>query len=311
MRKDVFMRKNIRWLLPVVFCGIAICISCNIISFASSSGESTYDAPEVKSETTGITCSIHPLTNASYINIFRQKITTSSSSEKVYGAEVNIGELKPYDGSTFPDSIMFSDQFAYVTTGVTYRYKARYRVSSAYKTSEWSEALSGAVTNSSGYTVVYSGSGVYFKYDPDLYTLTLSGALTAPTAATFTPKIALTTSSESSVFKLAGVAVSNVFYLRNVLPSSYLDTAVTVTGVIGELKTLYPNETSPTYIQYYWTEPLTVPVYESDDTNLYSTLTTITISSAGSETTDVDYSSSRVGKTGSTGILTAEYDYTK
>jgi len=241
---------------------------------SDNSAETTYEAPQAASSSGGITLSIVPVSGTSYINVYRRQV-----SGTVYSDPVNIGEIKPAGSSTFTSaSVIFKDPYTF--SGTTYQYRVRY-YDSSYKVSEWSVKLNGAVSGSSSSYVYTIASGTELKYDSELKILTISGTITSPAAGTFDPKIALKTAGAASLFSLKDL--SSTIHLTDILPISFYDTDVSVTGILGEISS---ESTDKLYICYYWLVPAPITMVDSSG----NTITSFKISSSRS-TTDNDYSS--------------------
>lgn len=221
--------------------------------FTNTASESIA-APEIKSEAVGITLSISVPSGTSYINVYRKNITAS-------GDQVNIGEIRPA-GTSLPSSVMFTDPYA--VSGVEYSYRVRFNISGSYKISNWTEKTAGLVPVTAP---VYTGPAE-FLYIENEATVTLTADVTAPAAGTFTPRLALASSSRATLFEMSGITSGTKLYLRSILSADYLDTPLSELGIVGQVQT--KSETG-TYTQYYWTEPLSVPF--TDGTNTLSTIT--------------------------------------
>jgi len=265
--------------IPVVIAVSIIAAACILFvccKFTTDdAGTPAYEAPQVSSSSTGVAISIVSIENTGYINVYRRKDLGSST----YSTPVNIGEIKPASGKTFPSSVIFTDPYA--LSGTKYQYRVRY-YDSSYKVSSWSTTVAGGVTASG--SVVYSVSGVTLVYDADYKTLTITdAAIGAPAGIpSVSPQIALATGSTASLFPLSSIAKDAVIHLTDILPTSYYGTAVYVRGIVGEVVT---DSVDKTYTCYYWTDPTVIPL--TDGTNAIASFTI----ASSSSTTDNDYSS--------------------
>lgn len=233
---------------------ISAFIACKFSNTASES----IAAPEIKSEAVGITLSISVPSGTSYINVYRKNITAS-------GSQANVGEIRPV-GTSLPSSVMFTDLYA--VNGVEYSYRVRFNISGNYKTSNWTEKTAGLASVTAP---VYTGTAEFLYTEKD-GTIMLTADITAPAAGTFTSYLALASSSKATLFEMSDIKSGAKLYLRGILSADYLDTPLSVLGIVGQIQT--KSETG-TYTQYYWTEPLSARF--TDGTN---TLSTITVSSS-------------------------------
>lgn len=294
--RTIIMVRRIRlqamMLVSAVFAAVVFCAGCRFSS--GSSDKTTYEAPQADSSSGGITLSIVPVSGSSYINVYRREVSGSS-----YSDPVNVGEIKPADGSSFPASVIFTDPYAF--SGTTYQYRARY-YNSSYKVTEWSVEISGKVSGSGTYVYTVD-SGAELVYSSEYKTLTISGTITSPTADTFDPKIALKTDSAASLFGLTAVSDGTVIHLTDILPSSFYNTDVSVAGILGETSSESVDEL---YTCYYWLVPSSITMVDGDG----DTITSFQISSSSS-TTDNDYSSpsANISKTAESAAAAGLSDY--
>jgi len=260
----------------------------------------TYEAPQAASSSGGITLSIVPVSGTSYINVYRRQVSGTG-----YTDAVNIGEIKPAGSSTFSSSsVIFKDPYTF--SGTTYQYRVRY-YDSSYKVSEWSVKLNGAVSGSSSSYVYTIDSGAVLKYSSEYKTLTVEGTVSSPALGTFDPKIALKTDSAASLFGLTAIASGTEIHLTDILPTSFYDTDVYVTGILGETSSESADEL---YTCYYWLVPASITMVDSDG----NTITSFKITSSSS-TTDNDYSSPsayrKITTVGATGSGLSDYSYSE
>lgn len=266
------MRLSAVLAVSVLCVGGIICMCCK---FSGSDDTTTYEAPQVESSSTGMVISMEPVSGTSYINVYRRTVSSGAYSDYISIGQIDLNG----SGKSWPATVTFPDPYA--LSGVSYQYRARY-YANGYKVTAWSVTVDGQVSVTG--TVVYTvDSAATLVYSSDYKTLTVSGTITAPTSITSVePKIALATSSVSSLFDVSSVADASEIHLTDILPSSYYDTSVSVTGIVGEIKSVSADSN---YIRYYWTAPASVTM--TDGTN---TITSFTIASASSSTGN-DYSS--------------------
>ena len=234
-----------------------------------------FDRPEVSTKDNQISLIIPRLNNdTKYINVFRQEGDSTP---------VNIGII-------YPNALMDKNYFfvdAFTTKQHKYKYRVRYCDSSGYQYSKWSEVISTKDENFAHDTterMKYDASSVKFKYDKDEYTLTIDGTIQSPNFTeffdddmadaddtddlekpfAFKPMLIISNSERTEAIQFSSTANGTVIPLRNILPMYFLDTNITIKGLIAKqnkYKKPYPDDESELITEYIiWLEPADINV---------------------------------------------------
>ena len=219
---------------------ILVSILCLVLCTCKLSLEDTEltDAPEASTANNQVSIIIPRLNNETkYINIFR-KDASKSDIESI--------------GMIFPNALMnrnylFVDEL--VTRDHKYKYKVRYFDNNGYSESKWSNEISTKdkdFANPSTKKMTYTTSGVRFNYSKTDYTLTIEGTISKPdfdsyadeedddTDPLYKPMLIVSTSERSEAIPISSVADNTIIPLRNILPSYFQDTNISILGLVAQ-----------------------------------------------------------------------------
>ncbi len=237
------MKKTLLNILMLSVISIIFFAGCNI----SYEPTSLSVAPTVAFKGNSITISVPKKTNTvSYINIYRQDVTDNQEQE-----EEIIGVIYPKYITTEGSVYIFYDE--YITKNRTYRYRVRYTDYGEYISSKWSEEITAKDGYSEETTLAYnisSGSSkAKFSYDSKLYILKIVGTITNPDITdfetNFKPMLIAKTDSKTQVFPIESIEEGTSIQLRGVFPADFLDTPVTIVGIVPQ-ETIYVDQKTNT-----------------------------------------------------------------
>lgn len=262
---------------------ISFLFACVIFGCKFSDEDDLLSAPSIEVTSDGkINVSREKLSDSTkYVNVDR--ISSQSNSEIV-----RIGTIYP---EYVTESILiFDDSLVY--SGITYMYRFVYVDSDGSKyPTDWSNARKAENSLTSDNTSFsYDTSSKSITYVVADYTLRLDDTLTAPDSsdtaidsrlAEYEPAVILSTSTESRAFPLESSSSGTILSLKNVLPESFYDTAITLKGITGTYEKADVSEENVAVI--YWLEPASIQLnLEStidDTTETKENLESFTISS--------------------------------
>lgn len=245
------MKKNY-FILFAIFILISLTSSCNL----QFSGSNLLTKPDVEPKNDQITVSI-PLqsTTTSYINVYRKKSSDDDDDA------VNLGIIYPSAFSSTASSYIFNDYL--IVEDTTYLYKARYKESDGYYTTNWSSEVTSEGGYSSTDSLSYDEGSASFTYSSTDYSLTIDGTITAPDITDFStdyePMLIVSTEDETQTFYIDSVDDAQVIDLKDILPADFLDTEITIEGITACMKE-YTDDTETTTEYLYWIEPTVIPI---------------------------------------------------
>ena len=226
--------------------------------------------PDIDTSTKHVTLIVHKISNdTAYINIYRQKVDSSSSEEEpIY----NIGIIYPKAIDNGEQTYRFIDELVYVNT--SYRYRARYFDTDGYHYTDWSNTIKVDEDFESAYeqnkSLAYkTTSNVTFTFDETDYTLTLTGALIMPDITSFDenfhPMLIVNNGISTQVFKISPETLTDrqPITLKDRLPLEFLDRNIVIQGVLAQqYDYLNPDaEESELIIKtIHWTTPTNLKV---------------------------------------------------
>lgn len=255
-------------ILTIVIAGVfafGICSSC----FLTNSEEDTITAPTVAQDGTSSTTydiSFAPQSNMVYANIFRQSCSAEDFSGTI--TTVNAGQIVPVSTSSLPSAFIFYDWDT--STALYYRYYVRFWTGSSYSYTEKSDINAGLSTSEASLSV--SSPAILYSCNnfTKSYTFTLSTDVTMPNSNFTALDVIISNGTNAKLFGIGTasslvVSSGTVIDLQKLLPSSFLDTSLTLVGLTGVYT--YPTTASAIsalkYTEYYCTDPTTsVTVYE-------------------------------------------------
>ncbi len=225
------------------------------------------DAPEATPETNQVSVIIPRLNNdTKYINVFR-KDSSKSNVESI--------------GIVFPKALMDKNYFfvdELVRKNHKYKYKVRYCDSSGYYESKWSNEISTKNVNGAyddSVTMKYTVGSTKLNFNKTDYTLKIEGSITKPTFTgyadadddptdpLFIPMIIVSKSGRSEAIEISSIANDTIIPLRNILPSYFQDTNITILGLVAQ-KTEYVDRSADADKRVaksvIWTELAEIPL---------------------------------------------------
>lgn len=211
---------------------LLILVSCNF-SYEPTNQSSP---PTVDYNNKSIVLSIPKKTNtAKYINIYRLDITEKATEDEEENIQ-NIGILYPQFADTEGTAFIFYD--SYIIKNHSYRYMIRYTDLGEYTYSRWSNDIVAKDGYDSTTQMTYNTSSAYLSYDSTFYSIKIKGTITPPTVEKFDddfqPMIIARTAEKTQVFPLQSIEQDTTIQLRSILPSSFLDTPVTIVGIVPQ-----------------------------------------------------------------------------
>lgn len=249
MKKTLFLIYTILTALSISFS------SCKL----SVEDEALFDKPGVIPTNNQITIIIPKTSNdTKYINVYRR----DKKNDKI----VNIGLI-------FHPQALEDDpkNYSYIDTLVkkkhSYDYRVRYYTDGKYYLSQWSKTIY-IDTDYNAYpeeqNLSYQATNASLIYERTDYSISFSGTITPPDFPEFAsegyiPMIVISSDKATQAFEIPLTSIENSsnrtpIALRSMLPSDFLDTAITVQGIIGQ-KTLYTADASKREIkEIIWTE---------------------------------------------------------
>ncbi len=225
--------------------------------------ESLYDKPGVNVTANQVTVIIPNInTDTKYINVYRR--------DKQNDEQVNIGIMYyPYALENDNKNFCYIDTL--VTAGHSYQYKVRYCINGEYYYTDWSDAITIQASYNcyaESTNLKYQTSGGYIVFESTDSTITFNGTVTAPDFPEFStegykPMLIIKSSSQTQAFAISAEAITNhtAIELIGLLPQSFLDTDITIEGIVGQ-KTNYvdPSDTNSGIKSVIWTEPASITV---------------------------------------------------
>ncbi len=224
--------------------------------------ESLYDKPGVNVTSNQVTVIIPNINSATkYINVYRR--------DKQNDEQINIG-IMYYPSALENDNKNFCYIDSLVTATHFYEYRARYCINNEYYYTEWSDKIE-IKSNYNCYpettNLKYQTSGSYIVFEATDSTIKFNGTVTPPNfsefASDYKPMLIIKNSSQTQAFEISATAITNhtAIELIGLLPQSFLDTDITIQGIVGQ-KTIYidPEDTSKGIKSVIWTEPASIEV---------------------------------------------------
>ena len=233
--------------------------------------EDLYDKPGVNVTDNQVTIIIPKISNdTKYVNIYRRDLQKDD--------EVNIGIL--YHPLALEND---NKNYCYIDTLIkkehSYEYKVRYYDGSNYNYSEWSDTIyieSTFKAYPESQNLVYDANGSSLVYERTDYTLTFSGTIIPPDFPEFStegykPMLIIQSEDSTQAFEISSVTSGNTpISLRGMLPSEFLDTNITILGIVAQ-KTIYDDPSKPDDEKQMktviWTEPTEIPVNGTGSSN--------------------------------------------
>jgi len=225
--------------------------------------ENLYDKPGVNVTTNQVTVIIPNInTDTKYINVYRR--------DKQNDEQINIG-IMYYPSALENDNKNFCYIDTLVTASHSYQYKARYCINGEYYYTDWSDTIEIESTYNcypETTNLKYQTNGAYIIFEATDSTINFNGTVTAPDFPEFAsegykPMLIIKNSSQTQAFEISATAITNhtAIGLIGLLPQSFLDTDITIEGIVGQ-KTNYVDseDTSSGIKSVIWTEPADIEV---------------------------------------------------
>lgn len=205
--------------------------------------EDLYDKPGVKVTKNQITLIIPMVSKETkYVNVYRK----NKQNDKV----INIGVL--YHPQAIEND---GKNYCYIDSLVnkkhSYEYRVRYYIDGQYYYSEWSDSIY-IEDNYNAYeeddVLKYKANGASLYYNKTDYTLSFIGDVELPdfseyTSENYKPMIIVQSSKYTQAFELPDIADDTLISLRSMLPADFLDTDITIKGIVAQ-KTIYEDGTT-------------------------------------------------------------------
>lgn len=242
------MKKGTSFLTVISIICITFC-ACKL----SLEDTDLFDRPEVSTADNQISVFIPRLNNETkYINVFRQE----GNSTPIIIAIINQNAL-------MDKNYLFIDELT--KKQHKYKYRVRYCDNSGYHYSKWSETIStknGEFAKDESKTMKYDASSANFRYDKDEFTLTIDGTINPPDFTGFfddemadaddsddllkpfayKPMLVISNSERTEAIPIKSTADDTVIPLRNILPLYFLDTNITIKGIIAKQNKYKDND---------------------------------------------------------------------
>lgn len=225
--------------------------------------EHLYDKPGVNVTNKQITLIIPRVSDATkYVNVYRRDKQTDSI--------VNIGIL--YNPEALEND---GKNFCYIDSLIkknhTYDYRVRYCIGNEYYYSEWSDAISIKPENAAydeNESLAYDANGTILIYEKTDYTVKIHGTITEPAITDFSdykPMLIIKNSTSTQAFELETIADNTTIALRAMLPADFLDTDISIVGIVAQKTEFADNDTSKRDSErikrlVIWTEPTTFTI---------------------------------------------------
>ena len=234
--------------------------------------EDLYDKPGVNVTDNQVTLIIPKISNdTKYVNVYRRDLQKDD--------EVNIGIL--YHPLALEND---NKNYCYIDTLIkkehSYEYRVRYYDGSNYNYSEWTDSIYIESTYKAypeSQNLSYDANNASLIYERTDYTLTFSGSIIPPDFPEFTsegykPMLIVKNPDTIQAFELSSIASNSTpVSLRGMLPNEFLDTEITILGIVGQ-KTVYEDPNKPDdekqMKMVIWTEPTEIPVSGSGSSNI-------------------------------------------
>ena len=205
--------------------------------------EDLYDKPGVNVTNNQITLIIPKIsTDTKYINVYRR--------DKQNDNVVNIGVL--YHPEALEND---GKNYCYIDSLITkthsYDYRVRYLIDGEYYYSEWSDIIyieNNYNAYAENYVLKYKENSAHLEYERTDYTLSFSGSLLAPDFAEYStehykPMLIVQNEKLTQAFEIRAITDGTVIELRSLLPADFLDTDITIKGIVAQ-KTIYSDDTT-------------------------------------------------------------------
>ena len=167
-----------------------------------------------------------------YINVYRR--------DKQTGKDYNIGIV--YHPTALTND---NKNYCYIDTLIrenrSYDYRVRYRIDDKYYWSEWSDQIDIGTGHgfSDSVNLAFLANGASLVYEKSNYTLSLSGSITEPNftgynSTNYKPMLVVKSDDAAQAIPLTALSNLNNLDLRNFLPAEFLDTDITIQGIVAQ-----------------------------------------------------------------------------
>ena len=224
---------------------ILVSILCLVLCTCKLSLEDTelFQKPDLDLSDRQVTLIIPKLNNSTdYINVYRKQ---GSNDDEV------VGLIFPKELPSGDSTYRFIDKL--VVDGKKYKYQVRYHDNKGFQYSNWSdeikiENITDAYDEDDKLT--YTVGSAKLTFSSADYSLKVTGTITDPSdisdfSTNYSPAIIIKNSDKTQVFDVSPefIAGTDPITLRGMLPLSYMDTPITIVGLIAQKKVYVdPNE---------------------------------------------------------------------
>ena len=152
----------------------------------------------------------------------------------------------------------------------SYDYMVRYYSDGEYYYSAWSEIIeveTGTYSYPAGTSLKFETSGAKLIYEKSNHTLTINGTITIPGITNFAteyyPMLIIKSETATQTFLISSIADGTDIPLVGMLPQEFLDTDITIQGIVGQ-KLEFDDISKPVnewqLKSVSWTEPAPITV---------------------------------------------------
>lgn len=224
-----------------------------------------YDKPGVNVTAKQVTLIIPRInTETKYINVYRR--------DKQNDDVINIGILY-HPLALENDKKNYSYIDSLVKTGHSYEYRVRYNIKGEYFLSEWSDRIE--IKDDYDFyddsvEFAYQTDNAKMIFEKTDNTLTIEGTITEPTFEEFASEhyktmLIIKSDKATQAFEISSTANNTQIPLIGLLPNSFLDTDISVEGIVGQ-KIIYADddenipENERQIKSIIWTEPAAIEI---------------------------------------------------
>lgn len=233
--------------------------------------EDLYDKPGVNKSNKQVTVIIPKVSNGTkYINVYRR--------DKENNDIINIGIIyHPQALENDNKNYVYIDSL--VKVNHSYDYRVRYNIEGKYYNSAWSDNIDIAEDDDAyeeSVKLSYQANNAYLLYERSDYTLTFNGNILPPDFPEFNsetyplrdgeteekkcwqPMLIVQSDKYTQAFELPAVINTTKIALRSMLPADFLDTDITIQGIVAQ-KIIYDDPSKDDDKRQktivIWTEP--------------------------------------------------------
>lgn len=222
-----------------------------------------YDAPLAHITESQITIVIPKMnSDTKYINIYRRDKTDNNEIINIALLYQPLALEKDNKTFIYTDSLVLQNH--------SYDYMVRYYSDGEYYYSAWSEIIeveTGTYSYPAGTSLKFETSGAKLIYEKSNHTLTINGTITIPGITNFAteyyPMLIIKSETATQTFLISSIADGTDIPLVGMLPQEFLDTDITIQGIVGQ-KLEFDDISKPVnewqLKSVSWTEPAPITV---------------------------------------------------